>query len=56
MASKERNGITCFTKQEADEQREKFQRDGFRVKIVKQKDGKYIVYAIGEPGEWKRQN
>ena len=53
MESKPKEGIVCFNEKEADEHRQKLEEEGYREKIVKMKDGRYIVYSIGE--RWERQ-
>lgn len=52
--TKEREGIVCFTEKEADENRKRLQLEGYSTVVVHMKDGRYIVYTVGEKWEWKR--
>ena len=53
MELKEREGIVCFSEKDADEWRKQLEREGYGTIIVKLKDGRYIVYTVGEKWEWK---
>jgi hypothetical protein len=52
VESKEKEGIICFTKKEADKRSKQLDQEGYGTKIVKIKDGRYIVYTVGQKWEW----
>jgi hypothetical protein len=54
VESKEKEGIICFSEKEADKRSKQLDQEGYNTKIVKVKDGRYIIYTVGEKWEWPR--
>jgi len=54
MDTEAREGIVCFSEKEAEENSKRLQQEGYSTKVVHLKDGRYVVYMVGEKWEWKR--
>jgi len=56
MDLREPEGIVCFSEKEADVQRKQLEREGYGTKVVILKDGRHVVYTVGEKWEWRHLN